>query len=402
MSINVEGWKTLISCGLTATPLASIARSGDIESVENALKAGMAVVGRPDSLIAAAELVDADAFCGSLPRRAEDVLIKWAAFYSADDLSYALISLTDTTKYRPHGCAVLVRAGADPYREVAAGLGRKKQTLSALENALTFNNVKVVDNLVGLLGCAPITDPTQLPRLLNYTNTSLYFTNACNALEFAIADHNMHAAAWLVNRIDRDSPARELLFDLGDIVLRLLSMDESGKLLSPTILRTSTNLATAYEFIVGGAEFRSPDLWEKVFNRKIAVNNDQPYLSSAVVTRNSGMTGDNFYTCLGIFIDNGCLKIDSTDHTGHTMLMSAARNDSHEVVDLLLQRGASVSPTATINTRKTPVDALYYAKKSKNSVTINKILAATAHQAIARTVEAARSAKIKLMTGSAP
>jgi hypothetical protein len=402
MSINVEAWETLISCGQISAPLAAIARSGDIESIENALEAGAAKVGFHHYLVAAAELVDADSFFGCLTPRAEDVLMKWASAYSADELSHAMIALTSSIKPRPYGCAVLVRAGADPYREVDTSTGKKKRKISAVESALTYCSVDAVKNLVSLLGTASVTDPTQLPRRLDYTNTSLFYSDACNALEFAIATQNSHAAAWLISRIDLSSPARELLFDLGDIALRFLRMDRAGESLAPSISLSNSNLSNAYRFIAGGAEFRSPDVWEKVFNSNISHNNGQPYLSSAVVRGRSEMTDANFYTCLGIFIDNGCLKIDAPDDDGHTMLMNAAKINSHEVVDLLLQRGASVAPTATIEGRKTPVDALHYAKKSKNPEMIGKILAATAKQAITRTIDKVKAGKDDVTERAAP
>jgi hypothetical protein len=402
MSMSVEGWETLINCGQVTGPLAAIANSGDIESIENALKAGVAKLGDLAHLDAVVEMADAASLLGRLQRRAEDVLIKWASAYCSDDLSLALISIVSKSMQRPHACAVLVRAGADPYLEVKARKDKLSLNISALNRALNRGSIDAINNLAGLLGTAPIADCAQLPRLLSYNNTSLCLAQPCNALEFAIATQNSHAATWLIGRIDRDSPARELLFDLGDMVLGLLKMNQIGESLEPTTPLTNTSLANAYRFIAGGAEFRSSDLWEKIFNRNILYNNDQPYLSLAVATHNGGMTGGVFRTCLGIFIDNGCLKIDSIDHNGHTMLMNAARNDSHEVVDLLLQRGASVAPTATIEGRKTPVDALHYARKSENPDMLQKILAATAKQAIARTIETARAEKVSLSERAAP
>jgi hypothetical protein len=403
MSINVEAWNSLISCGMIKGPLSAIAQIGDVESVENALEAGVAEMGATEHLVAAAELADAEPFSGNLPRRVEELLMKWVAAYSADDLSHALISLITATKPRPHGCSVFVRAGADPYREVETNTARVNSKISALEHALAFKGVNALRSLAGLLGSSPITDLSQLPRLLNYANTPLSLAQPCNALEYAIANHNRHAAAWMIDRIDRESPAREALFHLGDMVLRLIRMDGSGKSLTPNISSSNTNLATAYRFIAsGGVEFRNPELWEKVFNRSISYNSDQPYLSSAIASRHNGLAPDHFQLCLAIFIDNGCLKIDSLDHTGHTMLMNAAKCDNHEVVDLLLQRGASVTPTAIIESRKTPVDALHYAKKSKNPDMVCKILAATAKQSIARTIALAKAGRVSLVEKAAP
>jgi hypothetical protein len=392
MSINVEKWNSLISCGMTEGALSAIANIGDMESVENALEAGLSKMGAREHLVAAAELADAESFSGSLPRRAEDVLMKWAADYSADDLSHALISLITATKPRPRACSVLVRAGADPYREVQTYNKGRKPKSSALEHALAFQTVDALGNLAGLLGSSPITDPSQLPRLLSYTNTSLSLAQPCNALEYAIANHNRCAAAWMIDRIDRGSPARELLFDLGDIALQLLEMDGSGKSLTKNITFSNRNLAKAYAFIATGAEFRSPEIWEKVLNKGGHYQKNQNYLSYSIVAHkcgigNNGLAADHFHLCLAIFIDNGCLKIDAQDHTGHTMLMNAARYGSDDVVDLLLQRGACVTPTAIIEGCKTPVDALHYAKKSKNPDMVCKILAATAKQSITRTIE---------------
>jgi hypothetical protein len=407
MTINVESWKTLFTSGCDLfNPLHSLAKAADVDSIENAFEAGLAVAGKHELLTAVAQLADAAASDGVVPKRVEKLLFQWAAEPSPDDLAKTLTSLVWNTPWQHEAIGVLVRVGADPYKKVSTNkTGYGDSNVCAIEKALGLSVEESLNVMRALIGSDSITDPAQLPRLLPYSNIFLpqpFIVNVCNVLERAIIGSNMNVVEWIVDRIDRNSPARRLLCDLGDVALRLLGMDSSGYVLPKheTIEISHANIAMAYSFLVAGAEFDDPRMWQKIAGRKIRNYGDQTFLFTAVQTDYKMLRPESLTAAIRIFLDKDLLDINATDANGHTMLMSAAKCNRADLIDLLLQRGANVATSITIEGKKRPIDALHYAKKSRNPDMIRKILAATAKDAISRTIELAKARRSSSAQGA--
>jgi hypothetical protein len=396
--INAEAWKTMdeqAAVALTGV-LSSIATAGNIESVSTAFEAGLASSQHDlvsvDRLNAILRLVDGDLDLNTRAR-AEIAVRRWMGGVSQTVLDDTLYKIADSTDVRPESCRMLVLAGANPYKVTTNG------EYCALTQVFRRQEEYVLKMVQGIIGLEPITDPSRLPRSIKYSNNDKKI-ESWNLLEYASILGHFKTAHWLASQIDRASPAGKLLLELGGGALSRLFLDKNGEPQRhiPTMSINNVYLPDGLGMLIGGAEFKNPDLWKKVAMRPMTGTGKtpEPYLFEiARDPRCVGWNGVPQYVALLVdtLLRHEALDVNSLGRDGSSLLMHACQRADVNLITVLLEHGAD--PSQRMET-KIPhlknTNAISLAKRFCTPEVVQLLEAARARRAISGVLTKAKEA----------
>jgi hypothetical protein len=290
-----------------------------------------------------AALMLMDENCEDLDGAPERVALlkRWMRGVPAEIRQQTLTAIIDGGDARPIACRMLVNAGADPY-------GYSSNTTSGTLTCPVLQVFNYPDRemtllLETMLGKDPITRKDQLPRWLIRKYGDGTETRK-TLLEHAAVELQFETVDWILSRIDRNSEARELLYDLGECTLIAIEKARSQSNVrstnGPLILPITFPEITPY--LAAGADFRNERAWLTVANAAVYNRTGASDTLLHALTSESGTPtmAPARMRAIKALIENAPIDINRRGSNGKTMLIQAVANRNTDLVRLLLEHGA--------------------------------------------------------------
>lgn len=357
---TVEQWIRLNTSanGSVKHVLKDVAERGEWQSILNAHEAGLfapevASELRVERLVSAFSVLDSVYLDPALKPTVFELLRDLLEDTPQQDKDVMLVQATRDKAFLLETCRALIKLGGDPY----APAPEDKQNNSCINSIFIRGNDQQGLLLLGVLfGDGPITSPDQLPA--RFSSGSGQWAEQLNLLEQCSLVSRFDLTDSIVARIVPGSAGENILFDLGDKVMKRLWLEPDGKDRIGAVFNVPTaksaDVSRAIHYLAVGAKLRDPAMWSKVAHKNLRDENetvlqlidwiasdiDKPaFKQSAAATSRRKSTP----RILDVFFEHGAVSVDEIILDRKSLLMHAAAQNEPSWVAHLLERGADPS-----------------------------------------------------------
>lgn len=351
--INVKDWIAMDAESPESVweAISKVAGTRDYDSLAAAIEAGIATPPGKEMMeqrlrmaLSYVDWVTPDGAPMDRPawERAEPVLMAWVNKVPLETRNRLLFNLASSAGSYPMSCKLLVACGADPYSCTVHG---NSHGGSPLTWASEMTDGGGLDMVASMIPPAPIVSADALPARIIHSNPDQTWEKV-NLLAYAALSGKKALHDLVLDRLDQDSAAREVLFQMGDLVLKNLRMDPDGAAQPgyATIQADDKFTLQAIKLIAGGALMRDDALWEKVLLRPNAhvSGSKGPMLFGLIDNAVALVTPSRLTTkALAVLLGHAPEHVDDYHpSSGRTPLMVSAAGGNVERVALLLDLGA--------------------------------------------------------------